>query len=88
MTLTTYCFCSLLGGSKLRKERICSPVSSFILKTELKIRRGSGDNSKTIFLISQNIHCDSSLESSRQDGSNEGSQCIFFFQHHHHQIFY
>ena len=28
-------------------------------------------------LLHKNIHCDPSLEPSRQDGSNEGSQCMF-----------
>ena len=42
-------------------------------------KRGGGggieDNSKTIFkFFDNNVHCDTSLELSQQDGSNEGSQ--------------
>ena len=46
---------------------------------ELQIRVGTEDNSKIIFLNSQkkNICCDPSLELSRQDGSNGGSQNMF-----------
>ena len=39
------------------------------------------DNLGIIFLIvPQKIHCDPSLESSRPDGSNEGSQCMFLLR--------
>ena len=48
------------------------------INTELQIRGGIEDNSKTIFLfLNKNIHCDPSLEPSRQDGSNDGSQNKF-----------
>ena len=44
----------------------------------LEIRRGKRDNLGIIFHISPlKICCDSSLEPSCQDGSNEGSQHVF-----------
>ena len=46
--------------------------------SELQIRGGIVDNSKVIILILQkNICCDPSLEPSRRDGSNDGSQHMF-----------
>ena len=53
---------------------------------ELQIRRGTEDNSKMIFIfLSKNIHCDPSnmfcdpsSEPSQRDGSNEGSQNMFY----------
>ena len=47
---------------------------------ELKIRGGIEDDSKIIFLISQNICCDPSLELSCQDSSNDGSQNMFLWR--------
>ena len=48
-------------------------------KTELQIRGVIEVNSKIIFLISQkNICCDPSLEPSRPDSSNGGSQLMFY----------
>ena len=43
-------------------------------------KRGIEDNSKIIFLISEkkNVCCDPSLEPSWQDGSNDGSQHMFY----------
>ena len=56
-------------------------------RTPDNIRWGNEDNSKIIFLISQqkhmfsflneNIYCDSSLELSQWDSSNDGSQNMF-----------
>ena len=47
-----------------------------------EFREGIEENSKIIFLFSQknpqNICCDPSLELSRRDGSNDGSQDIFY----------
>ena len=49
--------------------------------SQLQIRGGIEDNSKIIFPISQqNISCDPSLESSSQDGSNDGSQNMFLWK--------
>ena len=46
--------------------------------SELQIKGGIEDNSKIISLIfQQNICCDLSLEPSRRDGSNEGSQNVY-----------
>ena len=42
----------------------------------LQIRRGNRDNLGAI-LLHINIFCDPSLEPSRQDGSNDGSQHTF-----------
>ena len=44
--------------------------------TELQIRGGFKDNSKDNFLLflNENMCCDHSLELSRRDGSNDGSQ--------------
>ena len=42
-------------------------------------RGGYEDNSKIFFLfINENICCDPSLEPSRRDGSNDGSQDMFY----------
>ena len=52
-------------------------------QTRLPDKVGFEDNSKIICLISQQrhtIHCDPSLEPSRGDSSNEGSQCIFIWR--------
>ena len=47
----------------------------------LQIRRDNMDNLGIISHISpQNIFCDLSFEPSHQDGSNEGSQHMFFFE--------
>ena len=47
----------------------------------LQIRRSKRDNLRFIFHITPlNICCDPSLESSLQDGSNEGSQHIVSFR--------
>ena len=44
----------------------------------LQIRESTEDSSKIIFLfLIENICCDPSLESSRRDGSNDGSQNMF-----------
>ena len=46
--------------------------------SELQIRGGIEDNSEIIFLfLNKNICCDSSLEPSWQDGSDDGSQYMF-----------
>ena len=45
-----------------------------LLRSELQIRGGIEYNSKMIFLISQGKCCDLSLEPSRRDGFNDGSQ--------------
>ena len=48
--------------------------------SELQIRGGTEDNSKLLFFISflnENLCYDPSLERSRQDGSNDGSQICF-----------
>ena len=46
--------------------------------SELQIRGGYEDNSKIISLfINENLCCDPSLELSRQDSSNDGSQHRF-----------
>ena len=50
--------------------------------SELQIRGGIEDNLKIIFLfLNVNIFCDPSLEPSRRDGSNEGSQNMFLWRH-------
>ena len=46
-------------------------------KAGFQIRGGIKHNSKIIFLISKNESCDPSLEPSRRDGSNDGSQHTF-----------
>ena len=46
-------------------------------KIELQMRGGIDNNSKIIFLLNENICCDPSLEPSRRDGSNDGSQNMF-----------
>ena len=46
--------------------------------TELQIKGGFEDNKRYFFLFrDENICCDPSLEPSRRDGSNEGSQNMF-----------
>ena len=51
------------------------------LSSELQITEGIEDNSKIIFLISQqNICCDPSLELCRGDSSNDGSQNMFLWR--------
>ena len=46
--------------------------------TELQIRGVIDDNSKIFFFsLNENIRCDPSLEPSRRDGSNDGSQRTF-----------
>ena len=62
---------------------LCVPKKSYdsayfsLIIAELQIREGLEDNSKIIFLLSENICCDPSLEPSRDD-SNDGSQNIFY----------
>ena len=52
------------------QKAICS-----YCETELHIRESTEDNSKIIFLISnENIRCDPSLELPRGDSSNDGPQ--------------
>ena len=42
-------------------------------------KRGDENNAKTFFHFSvKNVNCNSLLEPSRRDGSNEGSQCMYF----------
>ena len=56
---------------------IC-PLGHF---TVLQIRKGNRDNLGIIFIfLHKNIFCDSSLEPSHQDGSNEGSQLMFLLR--------
>ena len=45
-------------------------------------KRGNRDNLEITFLFfcPKKIHCDPLLEPSQQDGSNKGSQHIFFLQ--------
>ena len=46
------------------------------IHAQLPIGGGIQEDSKIFFLFSnENMHCDLSLEPSRQDGSNDGSQC-------------
>ena len=48
---------------------------------ELQIREGTEDNSKIFFLfLKENICCDLSLELSRQEGCNDGSQNMFLWR--------
>ena len=48
------------------------------LMAGLEVRRGERDILEIIFLLIQRKHiCDPSLEPSRQDGSNEGSQHMY-----------
>ena len=49
---------------------------------ELHIRGGDEANSKIVFFLflNENIRCDPLLELPRQDGSNEGSQCMFLWK--------
>ena len=59
------------GFSTIRQTGSC-------LTSELQIRRSNRYNLEIIFHISpKNIFCDPSLEPSRRDGSNEGSQHMF-----------
>ena len=55
---------------------------SVVLRTELQITEGIKDNSKIIFFLFlvENICCDPSLEPSRRDGSNDGSQNMFLWK--------
>ena len=49
--------------------------STNVVTPELQIRGGIEDNSKIVFFyFSKKTCCDSSLELSRRDGSNDGSQ--------------
>ena len=50
----------------------------YLVDRELQIKEGIEDNSKIIFLISQ--CCDPSLETTRQDSSNDGSQNMFLWR--------
>ena len=48
------------------------------------------DNSKIMFLytyLNENIHCDPSSETSRRDGSSEGSQCMFLQKNKENYLF-
>ena len=58
---------------------MCSHTSPEAGISELQTRRGNRVNSEIIFFLflNKNIYCDPSLELSRQDGSNEGSQYMF-----------
>ena len=68
-------------GSCELSRRKQTDLQNVGIETELQIRRSNGDNSKIIFLISQRkICCDPSLEPSRQDGSNDGSQNMFIWR--------
>ena len=47
---------------------------------ELQMRGGTEDNSKIIFLsLNENLCCDPTLELSKRDGSNDGSQNVRSF---------
>ena len=55
---------------------------AFCIKTThyavLQIRKGNGGNLEIIYhIFSLKIFCDPSIEPSRRDGSNEGSQNMF-----------
>ena len=51
------------------------------VRPELQIRGGIEDNSWILFLYLKDNICDNpSLEQSRRDGSNDGSQNIFFIK--------
>ena len=59
----------------LKKDFICVGMNT---TPELQIRGGIEDNSKIILFLNENIHCDPSLEPSRWDGSDGGSQNMFY----------
>ena len=49
--------------------------------SDLQIKRGFKDNSKIFFFSpADNICCDPTLETSRRDSYNEGSQHMFFYE--------
>ena len=51
------------------------------INSEFQIRGGIKDNSRIIFLIlNENICCDPLLDTSRRDGSNDGSQNMLFWR--------
>ena len=64
-------------------DRVSNPgpltYESGALPIALRGPANNGDNSEIIFFLflNENIQCDPSLEPSHQDGSNEGSQCMF-----------
>ena len=49
--------------------------------SELQIRGIIEDNSKIIFFLNKNICCDPSIEPSRRDSSNDGSQNTFLWRY-------
>ena len=66
--------CKILIHNSLSLE-VDSAITIKILNTALLIRASIEDNSRMIFLfLIENICCDPSLELSRRDGSNDGSQ--------------
>ena len=77
-------FCDFLFASlenKTLKKLWLLLWGNFSFPTELQIREGIDIDSKIISLfLSETIHCDHSLEPSRWDNSNEGSQYVFMNQ--------
>ena len=86
---------SLLGENKEINERInesffCHVTSFFLMievlcgngnLTSAQVRRGYRDDLGIIVhIFHTNIFCDPSLEPSRRDGSNEGSQRMFLLR--------
>ena len=56
-------------------------VPTVLRLPELQIRKDDRDNLETMTIFfHKNIFCDPSLESSRRDGSNEGSQHMFLLK--------
>ena len=65
----------------LMNYSVSFPTIDMISIPELQIRGGIEDNSILFFLFHiENICCDHSLEPSRRDGSNDGSQNMFLWR--------
>ena len=65
--------------SVMEENRDTLAGENFPYFTVLQTRSSNRDNLLKIYLFfNKNIHCDPSLEPSQQDGSNEGSQCMFY----------
>ena len=75
---TSPCFFTILTeGNNFCDFLFASP------EAELQIRGCTEDNSRYFFLfLNKNVCCDPSLELSREDGSNGGSQNMFFMENY------
>ena len=69
---------NLQESKMLLTRMIRSAAKIAVPNTELQIYGDIEDNSKIFFLfLNKNTYCDPSLEPSRRDGSNDGSQYTF-----------